>query len=152
MAEARSPVDIPPGAPVRRDGLELRYGSIPLRLGREPTAIHVENTGEMAAVIEGRANAGLTAVIAALDGDDPPATLDLRTLVPADQAYVAYDGSLTTPPFAEGVAWRMLIRPNTLSAAQLAALRTYHVGSARSVQPMGTRRFLSGAEQPARAS
>ena len=200
MAEQQSPVDIPPGAPVRRDGLELRYGSIPLLLGREPTAVHVDNTGAMAAVIEGqpfglaqvhmhcpsehtfsgthtplelhlvhqshegqvavigvtfvegRANPGLDAIIAALERDDAPATLDLRTLVPADHAHVAYDGSLTTPPFTEGVAWRVLIRPNTLSAAQLAALRAVHDGNARPVQPMGARTFLSGAGRQARAS
>ena len=192
MAEQQSPVDIPPDAPVRRGGLELRYGSIPLMLGREPTAVHADNTFEMVAVIEGhsfglaqlhmhcpsehtfggthtpmelhlvhqsyegrvavvgitfvegRANPGLEAIIAALDRDDAPTTLDLRTLVPADHAHVAYDGSLTTPPFTEGVAWRVLIRPNTLSATQLAALKAVHDGNARPVQPMGARTFLPG--------
>jgi carbonic anhydrase len=189
MAEGQSPVDIPPGAPVRRVGLELRYGSIPLLLGREPTAVHVDNSGEMAAVIEGhsfalaqvhmhcpsehtfsgthtpmelhlvhqshegrvavvgitfvegRANPGLDAIIAALDRDDAPPTLDLRALVPADHAHVAYDGSLTTPPFTEGVAWRVLVRPGTLSSAQLGALQAVHGRNARPVQPMGERTF-----------
>jgi carbonic anhydrase len=65
---------------------------------------------------------------------------------------VAYDGSLTTPPFTEGVAWRVLVRSNTLSAAQLAALRAVHDGNARPVQPMGARTFFSGAGPQARAS
>lgn len=191
MAERQSPVDIPPVAPIRRDGLELRYGSIPLLLGREPTAVHVDNTGEMAAVIEGhsfglaqlhmhcpsehtfggthtpmelhlvhqsdegpvavvgitfvegRANPGLEAIIAALDRDDAPPTLDLRTLVPADRAHVAYDGSLTMPPYSEGVLWRVLIRANTLSSAQLTALLGFHDGNSRPVQPMGDRTFES---------
>ncbi|MEX1343477.1 MAG: carbonic anhydrase family protein [Candidatus Limnocylindrales bacterium] len=103
MAEQQSSVDIPPGAPVRRDGLELRYGAISLLLGREPT---------------------------------------LRSLLPSDLGHVAYEGSLTTPLHTEGVAWRVLVRPGTISGEQLDALRLVHDGNARRVQPMGQRRFL----------
>ena len=107
--------------------------------------MHQSHEGRVAVVgitfVEGRANPGLDAIIAALDRDDAPPTLDLRALVPADHAHVAYDGSLTTPPFTEGVAWRVLIRPGTLSSAQLGALQAVHGRNARPVQPMGERTF-----------
>ncbi len=117
--------------------------------------VHQSHDGQVAVIgvtfVEGRANAGLAAIIAALDDDDPPATLDLRTLVPADHAHVAYEGSLTTPPFTEGVAWRVLIRANTLSLAQLDALRTVHDGTPALSSPWA-HAFLSGAGREARAS
>lgn len=188
-AERQSPVDIPPVAPIHRDGLELRYGSIPLVLGHNPTAIQVDNTGEAGArieghafglvqlhmhcpsehtfsgahtamelhlvhqsaegtlavvgvtFVEGRENPALEAIISAAAGSDAPETIDIESLVPADRAHVAYDGSLTMPPYSEGVLWRVLIRANTLSASQLAALKGFHDGNSRPVQPMGDRTF-----------
>ena len=189
MAERQSPVDIPPDARVRGEGLELRYGPIPLLLGRDPVAVHVEPTSEMCAIIageafalaqlhlhcpsehtfggahtpmelhlvhqsatgriavvgvtfvEGHANPALGAFIAALADEDVPTTIDLRSLVPRDRAHVAYEGSLTTPPYTERVVWRVLVRPSTLSAGQLSALRAVHDGNTRPVQPMGDRNF-----------
>lgn len=189
MADRQSPVDIPPGAPVRHSGLELRYGPVPLLLGRDPIAIHVQATSEVAAIIEGerfglaqlhlhcpsehtfgrahtpmelhlvhqsttgriavigvtfvegQPNPALGAFIAALGDDDAPASIDVRSLVPRDHAHVSYEGSLTTPPYTEGVAWRVLIRPSTLSATQLSSLRAVHDGNARPIQPMGDRQF-----------
>jgi carbonic anhydrase len=91
--------------------------------------------------VEGHQNPALGAFIAALDGGDAPASIDLRSLVPRDRAHVAYEGSLTTPPYTEGVAWRVLVRPSTLSAAQLSSLRAVHDGNARPIQPMGDRHF-----------
>jgi carbonic anhydrase len=190
MPERQSPVDIPPQAPLHRDGLELRYGPIPLVLGRHPSAIQVDCTREASALIdetryeldqfhihcpsehtfggahaplavhlvhrsaagrlavvavlfeEGPANAALAALIAALDETDPPTEVDLDDLLPSDRAFVAYDGSLTTPPFTEGVAWRVFVRASTLSAGQLEALRAVHCDNIRPVQPLNEREFL----------
>ncbi len=189
MPGHQSPVDIPPTAPIHRDGLQLRYGSVPLLLGRDPVAVHVATTSEMAAIIEGEVfdlaqlhvhcpsehtfggahtpmelhlvhqsltgriavvgvtfvegqeNPALGAFIAAIDDEDAPASIDLRSLVPGDLSHVAYEGSLTTPPYTEGVVWRVLVRPSTLSAEQSLALRAVHDGNARPVQPMGERTF-----------
>lgn len=189
MAEGQSPVDIPPTAPIHRHGLELRYGSIPLVLGHDPTAIQVDNTGEAGAIIDGegyelvqlhthcpsehtfsgahaaaelhlvhRSPAGVLAVVGvvfiegaenpalgsildAVAGREHPAAIDLDRLVPRDRAHIRYEGSLTTPPYTEGVHWRELVRPSSLSAAQLEALRAVHDGNARPAQPMGERSF-----------
>ena len=190
MTERQSPVDIPPDAPIHRAGLELRYGSIPLVLGHNPSAVQIDNTAAAAAIIdghayglvqlhmhcpsehtfsgthaamglhlvhqsaegalavvavtfvEGPANRAIGSIVDALAGEDAPESLDLDGLLPVDRAYVAYEGSLTTPPYSEGVAWRVLVRANTLSADQLAALTAVHDGNARPVQPMNERSFL----------
>lgn len=189
MTERQSPVDIPPTAPIHRDGLELRLGVIPLVLGHNPTAIQIDNTGEAGAIIgdevfelvqlhmhcpsehsfggvhaamalhlvhrspagvlavvavmfiEGMDNPTLGSILDAAAGREHPGALDLRSLVPRDRAHVAYVGSLTVPPYTEGVLWRVLVRPSTLSTAQLEALRAMHDGNARAVQPMGDRTF-----------
>jgi carbonic anhydrase len=107
--------------------------------------VHQSATGRIAVIgvtyVEGHPNLALDAIIAALDDEDAPESIDLRLLVPRDRAHVAYEGSLTTPPYTEGVAWRVLIRPSTLSAAQLSSLRAVHDGNARPIQPMGDRQF-----------
>ncbi len=54
MAEHQSPVDIPPTAPVHRDGLRLDYGSIPLVVGDNPTAVQVDCTVDAAITIDDR--------------------------------------------------------------------------------------------------
>lgn len=188
-AERQSPVDIPPTAPIHRDGLELHYGSIPLVLGHNPAATQVDCTSETAMTIEGQRyelvqfhlhtpsehtfsgthaamelhlvhrseeghfavvavmfveglpNPALEQLVAALDGAEPPGEIDLARLLPSDRAHVAYDGSLTMAPYDEGVAWRVLIRANTLSTAQRVALAAAHHGNNRPVQPLNEREF-----------
>jgi carbonic anhydrase len=189
MRARQSPIDIPPSAPVHREGLDLDYGTIPLVVGDNPTAVQVDCTvdaaimlggieycldqfhihcpsehtfggahtpmavhlvhhaadGRIAVVaalfVEGAANPVIAQLLDALEGDRQPREIDLQALLPRDRSHVDYEGSLTTPPYTEGVAWRVLIRPGTLSTAQLAALRVIHDGNARPVQPMGDRHF-----------
>lgn len=188
-AERQSPVDIPPTAPIHRDGLELDYGSIPLVLGHNPAATQVDCTSETGMTIEGERyelvqfhlhspsehtfggthaamelhlvhrsvegriavvavmfveglpNPALEQLVAALEGAEPPGEIDLARLLPSDRAHVAYDGSLTMPPYDEGAAWRVMIRANTLSAAQREALAAAHHGNNRPVQPLNGRVF-----------
>ena len=189
MAERQSPVDIPPTAPVHRDGLELYYGSMPLVFGEHPSAVQVDCTidagirlegreygleqfhihcpsehtfggahtpmsihfvhrsdaDELAVTavlfVEGAANPVIAQLLEALEGDDTARDLELLSLVPRDRAFVSYEGSLTTPPYTEGVSWRVFIRPSTVSTDQLAVLREAHGHNARPVQPMGERTF-----------
>jgi carbonic anhydrase len=189
MTDRQSPVDIPPTAPIHRDGLQLRLGPIPLVLGQNPSAIQVDNTGEAGAIvdgqryellqlhlhcpsehtfggvhaamslhlvhqsadgtlavagvmfIEGAENPALGSILDAVAGREHPAGIDLDALVPRDRAHIRYVGSLTSPPYSEGVLWRVLVRPSTLSTAQLEALRAAHESNARPVQPMGERTF-----------
>lgn len=189
MTEHQSPVDIPPAAPVHRDGLELIYGSIPLVLGHNPTAVQVDCTRETAITLEGErfelvqfhlhcpgehtfggtraamelhlvhqsaedrlavvavmfvegaANPSIDRLVAVLEDPDPRGEIDLAGLLPSDRTYVAYDGSLTIPPYTEGVAWRVLTRANAFSTEQLQALRAVHHGNNRAIQPLRGRSF-----------
>ncbi|KAF6251162.1 alpha carbonic anhydrase [Scenedesmus sp. NREL 46B-D3] len=44
--------------------------------------------------------------------------LDLQQLLPANTTYMAYGGSLTTPPCSEGVTWLVLLNSQALSVRQ----------------------------------
>jgi carbonic anhydrase len=75
-----------------------------------------------------------------LEGAGPP-TIDPAALVPDERTHVRYDGSLTVPPYTEGVAWYVLTTPATLSAEQLRALEAVHRGNNRELQPLHDRAF-----------
>ena len=62
-------------------------------------------------------------------------------ILPEDKAYYRFNGSLTTPPCSEGVAWMVLKTPVTISAEQVAAFRQVmgdHDNN-RPVQPLNAR-------------
>jgi len=65
--------------------------------------------------------------------------LDLSKLLPADQRYYRFMGSLTTPPCSEGVNWHMMQKPITASKAQIDAFRTFFAMNARPIQPANGR-------------
>jgi carbonic anhydrase len=45
--------------------------------------------------------------------------LDLQQLLPSNTTYMAYGGSLTTPPCSEGVTWLVLLNTQPLSLKQV---------------------------------
>lgn len=47
------------------------------------------------------------------------ASLDLQQLLPANQSYVSYAGSLTTPPCTEGLLWIMMLNTQKMSLQQV---------------------------------
>lgn len=65
--------------------------------------------------------------------------LNPAEILPANQAYYAYIGSLTTPPCSEGVRWQVLKQPVELSRGQIAAFRKLYPMNARPVQPLNGR-------------
>lgn len=69
----------------------------------------------------------------------PPATMDLATLLPADQRYYQFFGSMTTPPCEEGVLWMVLKQPVTMSPAQLRLFAQMFPANARPVQALNGR-------------
>lgn len=76
---------------------------------------------------------------------DPGATsttADLNALLPKDRRSFRYEGSLTTPPCSEGVAWTVFTKPVVLSSAQLNNLLEAYQGNARPVQPLNGRSVL----------
>lgn len=61
---------------------------------------------------------------------------DPTALLPDRQDFFHYRGSLTTPPCSEGVAWRVMVEPITMSAAQLDELTSHFAEpNNRPVQP-----------------
>ena len=66
--------------------------------------------------------------------------INVTELLPSDMTYSYYNGSLTTPPCSEGVAWLVLKEPVEASEEQLDTFRSA-VGFAnnRPLQPVNTR-------------
>lgn len=69
----------------------------------------------------------------------PPGLLNLKELLPQDQRYYQFIGSLTTPPCSEGVLWMVLKKPAQISAAQLRLFQQLYPNNARPVQPVNSR-------------
>lgn len=69
----------------------------------------------------------------------PMGLLDLNELLPKDQRYYQFMGSLTTPPCTEGVLWMVLKQPAPISQAQLRLFQQLYPNNARPVQPVNDR-------------
>jgi carbonic anhydrase len=69
----------------------------------------------------------------------PPDQLNLNELLPTDQRYYQFLGSLTTPPCSEGVLWMVLKSPVPISPAQLKLFTQLYAMNARPVQPVNGR-------------
>lgn len=65
--------------------------------------------------------------------------LDIAALLPDHLGYYAYQGSLTTPPCAEGVRWMVLKEPVKLGTQQIKAFRRLFNANARPIQPLNGR-------------
>ena len=50
-------------------------------------------------------------------------TINARALLPADQSYYTYTGSLTTPPCSESVRWFVMNKPMPVSNS---AVQMFH--------------------------
>jgi carbonic anhydrase len=69
--------------------------------------------------------------------------VNARDLLPQQRDYFQYEGSLTTPPCDEEVAWFVLKTPVEVSPAQVAAVRAIIRSNSRPVQPLNGRPVLS---------
>jgi carbonic anhydrase len=69
----------------------------------------------------------------------PPGLLNLNELLPADQRYYQFMGSLTTPPCSEGVLWMVLKQPMTIGTSQYKLFTQLYLNNARPVQPVNGR-------------
>lgn len=69
----------------------------------------------------------------------PQNLLDLNELLPKDQRYYQFIGSLTTPPCTEGVLWMVLKQPTPLSREQIRLFQQLFPNNARPVQPVNGR-------------
>ena len=72
---------------------------------------------------------------------------NLTRLLPDSLESFRYDGSLTTPPFNEGVKWVVLAEPIEMSAEQIDAFKQlFPEGNSREVQPLNGRTILTDVE------
>jgi carbonic anhydrase len=69
----------------------------------------------------------------------PGELIDLNALLPQDQRYYQFIGSLTTPPCTEGVLWMVLKQPSSISRAQLKMFAQLFPNNARPVQALNGR-------------
>lgn len=69
---------------------------------------------------------------------------DLNALLPSNLESFRYDGSLTTPPFSEGVKWIDLAQPLQMSESQINAYSSlFPNGDAREIQALNDRVVLT---------
>lgn len=69
---------------------------------------------------------------------------DLNALLPTNLESFRYDGSLTTPPYSEGVKWLDLAQPMQMSAAEINAYSSlFPNGDAREIQALNGRIVLT---------
>ena len=111
--------------------------------------VHKNPEGQLAVVAvllePGAANAVINTVwtYMPLDTGDrvrmPTDSLDLTALLPTDQRYYQFLGSLTTPPCTEGVLWMVLKTPTTISREQIKLFSQLFPNNARPVQPLNSR-------------
>jgi carbonic anhydrase len=73
------------------------------------------------------------------------ATINVADLLPGDQAYYTFTGSLTTPPCTEGVKWYVLKSAVELSARQIAVFAKLYPNNARPIQPANGREILESS-------
>jgi carbonic anhydrase len=65
--------------------------------------------------------------------------LDMNLMLPSDQRYYQFMGSLTTPPCTEGVLWMVLKQPLRLSPAQFRVFSQLFPLNARPIQSINGR-------------
>ena len=117
--------------------------------------VHKDADGKLAVVAvlfkQGKENAALKPVFAHLPHKEGQtaalgADFDPTGLLPANRAYYAFSGSLTTPPCSEDVTWRILKTPVEMSAAQLHKFQALYKMNARPVQPLNGRVVQEGGQ------
>jgi carbonic anhydrase len=111
--------------------------------------VHKNNEGQLAVVAvlldDGAANPAIDKVwtYMPLDTNDrvrmPQGLLNPSELLPTDQRYYQFMGSLTTPPCTEGVLWMVMKQPVTISKAQYKLFTQLYPANARPVQPLNGR-------------
>jgi carbonic anhydrase len=93
----------------------------------------------------------LNKIFARLPDEAGKATLvkdfKLNKLLPEGRDSFRYSGSLTTPPFTEGVQWVVLEEPVEVSEKQIAMSMTlFPEGNSREVQPLNGRTVLTDSD------
>lgn len=119
------------------------------RAAMEMHLVHADKDGNLAVVAvmieEGKANDVLAKLWKEMpkhagDKHALQAQVNPSALLPKEQHYFRFDGSLTTPPCSEGVRWMVMQQPISASKAQVEAFaHAVHEHNARPLQPMNAR-------------
>ncbi len=115
--------------------------------------VHKNAEGQLAVVAvlldPGVANALINKVwtYMPLDSGDrvrmPAGLVDMNEILPTDQRYYQFMGSLTTPPCSEGVLWMVLKTPVAISREQIKLFSQLFPNNSRPVQPINGRAVRS---------
>lgn len=152
-------VNLPAGGKVTLDGEEYQLLQFHFHTPSEEKVngksysmvahlVHKSAAGKLAVVAvlfkQGKENQALKAVfdnLPAKEGEKNPlkSGLNAADLLPADQGYYKFEGSLTTPPCSEGVKWQVIKQPVEMSNKQIKAFRTLYKMNARPIQPLNGR-------------
>lgn len=120
------------------------------RFPMEVHFVHQHSSGKLAVVgvlmSAGKENPAFNKVVATMPDKEGPAVkadpaIDPNGFLPGDLDYYRYNGSLTTPPCAETVAWLLLTDPIEVSEADVARFAKLYAMNARPVQK-DNRRFV----------
>lgn len=94
----------------------------------------------------GRPNDTFSAVMAAAPKTEgaaaKPLTVDIAGMLPAERGRFFYEGSLTTPPCSETVAWNVFWTPIEVAQADIDAFRAIFPMNARPLQSINRRALL----------
>lgn len=109
--------------------------------------VHKADDGELAVVgvlfNKGGENATLKPVLSSAPQKSGKAnvkgTINVASLLPSDQSYYHYSGSLTTPPCSEGVNWNVMANMSSISDAQVKTFTKTFPKSIRPVQALNDR-------------
>lgn len=114
--------------------------------------VHQNESGELAVlgvmIQEGSMNEYLQPVWAALQEEITEEDISLsepvqlQTLLPKDQTFLHYNGSLTTPPCTEEVEWIILEQPIELSQEQIQVFQQIFPDNHRPIQPLNEREVI----------
>lgn len=117
--------------------------------------VHADDGGNLAVLgvffKEGAENDELAKIITSVPrGKSGPITvpdtaINPRRMVPLSLDVYRYQGSLTTPPCTEGVAWHIATQTLEASADQLKQMRSLMGNNARPIQPLNGRLLVAPA-------
>ncbi len=110
------------------------------RFALEMHLVHRDETGRIAVVgvlfRQGEANSAIQAVIDAAPAEDgaisPASGIGAASFLPEGRSYYSYIGSLTTPPYTEGVRWHVMAEALEVSAEQVTQLAALTGGGTNS--------------------
>ncbi len=153
-------VNVSPGSYIRVDGerydltqLKFHHSSEHQLAGKatdmEVQFIHKNENDELVVVSvlmeRGSSNSNLQAIwdnIPSVSNEEihvKSATINPDDLLPIDQAFYNYTGSLTTPPCTEEVKWFVMKNPISFSVHKLSLFRKHILYNARPVQALNGR-------------